>query len=127
MPIQPKTGQHVRHKVFGDGKVLVSYPRSSVIRVAFDSGIERDLLWAMALKNMKVLKGSAGSKKPRKAPAKKVRKVRMHFFRDSDGDLLATQWKKTAKAWHHAQWGRSFSQIVSEPIASPKTTKKKGS
>ena len=58
-------------------------------------------------------------KKPRKKPAKKVRKVRMHFYRDSDGELCATQWKDTAERHHHASWGRSFSQIVSEPIASP--------
>jgi len=54
--------------------------------------------------------------KPRKAPAKKVRKVRMHFYRDSDGELCATQWKDTAERHHHASWGRSFSQIVSEPM-----------
>ena len=59
-------------------------------------------------------------KKPRKAPAKKFRKVRMHFFRDGDGELCASQWKTTAGFLHNASWGRSFSQIVSEPVPQKK-------
>jgi len=58
-------------------------------------------------------------KKPRKKPAKKCRKVRVYFYRDGDGELCATQWKSTAERRHNASWGRSFNQIVSEPIASP--------
>jgi len=64
-------------------------------------------------------------KKTRKAPAKKVRKVRVYFYRDGDGELCASQWKDTAERRHNASWGRSFSQIVNEPIPLPKKTKGK--
>ena len=65
-------------------------------------------------------------KKPRKAPAKKFRKLRMWFYYDSDGDLCGLfRGRVFVQCGNHERYGPIFSQIINVPIPSPKKPKAK--
>jgi len=64
--------------------------------------------------------------KPRKAPAKKFRKLRMWFYYDSDGDLCGLfRGRVFVQCRNHERYGPIFSQIINVPIPSPKKPKAK--
>jgi len=58
-------------------------------------------------------------KKPRKAPAK-VRKVKMYFYRDNDGDLCGSESRFVAEGWNHSEHGPVFVQIIEVPLQKKK-------
>ena len=126
MPITPKPGHWYETRI-GD---IVAYvgrnPHSSAITrphmvgflsytddgcfVSLDSPEPEDLFKDLGTTDPRK------PKKPRKAPAKKTRKVRMYFYRDSDASVQATQWQDAAERYHNAQYGRRFSRIIEVPV-----------